>query len=132
MAILGEHISMMDLIDALDACPLDASDRAAIAYHLLKKSRINNDLINSIMVEFENGFKDNNIKSNLIAKFIKENPTSHNYMSGNSMGLAWGVFPNIDVLDGILGEYYISWAKGIGLSESEITDVFCSYLNPSQ
>src|SRR5437870_5725028 len=116
--------SKFDIIDMLDLHPFAFEENAMISYLILREARYNDQLINAVLSEYSAHDKDQNrqhlLRQELISNTLTDSP--HPYSS--ACRLALGVLPGPDTMDGILADYYFSWAKDIGVSEEKVLEIF--------
>jgi len=113
------------LISRLDERPAPASAAASIARDILVASKPNNALIRDAVEQYDSGFSDSALARRLQDEIGRARLASDGREQGAGLyHLAWGIFPNDGELDGYLAEFYIIWAKEIGVREDDILKIF--------
>lgn len=113
-----------EIVSRLDRKPASRIIRARIAYLILKASETDNDLVDDVMVQYTYGFEDKDLLEEITDRLHGERMFDDASKNMPLFSLAWGVLPNDDVLDGHLAEYYFMWGQDIGVSETEVAQIF--------
>jgi hypothetical protein len=112
------------IVSRLDENPATSEARAKIAYRILKSARSNDQVINEALRQYCNDFSDSIRLDDLMDVIHRSRLRLKGGIEFGLLGLAWGILPNNDELDGYLAEYYFIWGSENGVAEDKIVEIF--------
>ena len=104
--------------------------RSEVAYRILRETNHRDDLVEEILSQYRDGFKDKDLLERLTDVLANRRVQSCLGPVENLLHLVWGVLPEEGVLDGYLAEYYYDWATKLGIPEEKISNIFLDLQSP--